>query len=67
MNNNIPVWVYNPFEQDGAKSIISALGSSESGILFVDGRDHVNTITLSGFGMEGPGLLSGMTQFFTRY
>ena len=48
----IPVLVYNPFEENAPVSTISASGSSEGGVLFVDGRPNVSTITLSGFGME---------------
>lgn len=58
VENNIPVWVYNPFEKDAPKSIISKEWSKESGILFIDGRDHVSTISISGFSMSWPGLLS---------
>ena len=60
----IPIWVYNPFESSWSKSIIDATGNSEWGIEFVDGRDHVATITVSGFSMSWPGLLSTLTDIF---
>jgi aspartokinase/homoserine dehydrogenase 1 len=64
--NHIPVWVYNPFIENGPRSVISEDGNPNSGIQFVDGRDHLSTITVSGFAMSWPGLLSRLTEFFTR-
>lgn len=61
---NIPVWVYNPFDTTSGKSIISENGNPNSWILFIDGRDHVSTITVSGFAMSWAGLLSKLTTVF---
>jgi aspartokinase len=49
---DIPIWVYNPFMKDAPRSVVSMDGNTESGIQFVDGRDHVSTITVSGFAMS---------------
>jgi aspartate kinase len=63
---NIPIWVYNPFVVDAPKTTISESWSTESGIQFIDSRDHVSTITVSGFAMSWPGLLSQLTDLFAR-
>ena len=63
---NIPIWVYNPFEIDAPKTTISQWWSSETGIQFVDSRDHVSTITVSGFAMSWSGLLARLTDLFAR-
>ena len=64
--NGVPVWVYNPFEPLGPKSIISAHGNREPKVLFVDGRDHVSTVTVSWFAMSWPGLLAQLTDIFNQ-
>jgi aspartate kinase len=58
---SIPVHVYNPFEVDAKSSVISREWNSDSGIQFIDSRDHVTTITVSGFAMSGPGLLTTLS------
>ncbi len=63
---NIPIWVYNPFEVDAPKTTISQSWSIETGIQFVDSRDHVSTITVSGFAMSWSGLLARLTDLFAR-
>lgn len=60
----VPIWVYNPFDEVGAKTVIDTDGAEASGITFIDGRDHVATITVSGFSMSAPGLLSNLTDLF---
>ena len=62
----IPIWVYNPFETNTPKTTISQWWSSETGIQFVDSRDHVSTITVSGFAMSWSGLLARLTDLFAR-
>jgi aspartokinase/homoserine dehydrogenase 1 len=62
----IPVLVYNPFEKNAPKSTISREGNPDSNVLFVDGRDHVSTITISGFAMSWAWLLSRLTDVFRR-
>ncbi len=64
--HNIPIWVYNPFEPNAPKTTISQPWSSETGIQFIDSRDHVSTITISGFAMSWPGLLAQLTDLFVR-
>lgn len=63
----IPVEVYNPFEEDAPHTIISRKGSTQPGILFVDGREHVSTVTVSGFSMSGTGLLERLSHVFTSH
>lgn len=62
----IPIWVYNPFEDNTPKTTISQWWSSETGIQFLDSRDHVSTITVSGFAMSWSGLLARLTDLFAR-
>lgn len=62
----VPVSVYNPFDEASPKSIISKNGSETSWVLFVDGRSHVSTVSVSGFWMEWPWLMSKLSEFFTQ-
>lgn len=66
VENNIPVWVYNPFEKDAPKSVISKKWSEKSGIQFIDGRDHVSTIAISGFSMSWPWLLARVSDVLAK-
>lgn len=66
VENKIPVWVYNPFEKDGPKSVISKKWSEKSSIQFIDGRDHVSTIAISGFSMSWPWLLARVSDVLAK-
>jgi len=61
---DIPVWVYNPFDENSPKSTISKNDSNNSRVLFVDGRNHVSTVSVSGFWMEWPWLMNHLSEFF---
>jgi aspartokinase len=62
----VPIHVYNPFVEDAPKSVISSEGWTPGKILFVDQRDHVSTLTVSGFSMSAPGILHKLTDIFHK-
>jgi aspartate kinase len=62
--HNIPVWVYNPFEKDAPRTIISAKGSNEQGVQFVDKKENISTVTISSYSMSKPGILELITNCF---